>query len=47
MTWFAEFNHQIDWYTHSVSLDLDAKNYNVIATYISDSFFRMDFYSSD
>ena len=39
---FAEFNPQIDWHSHFVSLDLDAEQHIVIAAHTADSFSGID-----
>ena len=38
MSWFAEFNPRIDYYNHSVSLDLDTEQLTVITTHAADLF---------
>ena len=47
MSWFAEFNPQIDWYNHSVSLALNAKQCTVIAVYAAYSFSGIDLYTAN
>ena len=37
ISWFAEFNPQIDWHNHSVQLDLDAEQFTVNAAHNADS----------
>ena len=47
MSWFTEFNPQINWHNHSVQLDLDDKQYNVIAAHAADSFSGIDLCTAD
>ena len=47
MSWFAEFNPQINWHNCSVSLDLDAEKYIVIAAHAADSFYGIDLCTAD
>ena len=47
MSWFAEFNPQIDWYNPSTSLDLDAEQYTVISIHTTDSFPGIDLCNAD
>ena len=47
MSWFAEFNPQIDWYNHSISLDLDAEQYTIISTCDVDSFSGIAFCTAE
>ena len=37
ISWFAEFNPQIDWHNRSLQLDLDAEQHTVNATQSFDS----------
>ena len=43
----AEFNSQIDWYNHSVNLDLNKDQYTVIAIYTSNSFSGIELCNAD
>ena len=47
MSWFAKFNLQIDWHSHSVHLDLDDKQHTIIAAYAADSFSGIDLCIAD
>ena len=47
MSWFAELNSQIDWHTHSVSLDLDAEQDTIVTAYTADSFSSIDLCTAD
>ena len=47
MSWFTEFNLQIDWHNHCVQLDLEDKQHTVIAEYVSNSFPRIELYTGD
>ena len=47
MSWFVEFNPQIDWHNHSVWLDLDDEQYIVIAAHTDDSFSGIDLCTAD
>ena len=47
MSWFTEFNPQIDWHNYSVQLDLDDKQFTVIAAHSADSFSGIDIYTTD
>ena len=38
ISWFAEFNPQIDWHNHSESLDLDENQCTVVAKHTANSF---------
>ena len=45
--WFAEFNPQIDWHKHFVSLDLDAELHTIISTRTSELFSDIDLCNAD
>ena len=47
ISWFAEFNPQIDWHNHSISLHLDAEQHTVISTHAADSFSSIDLCIAD
>ena len=39
ISWFAEFNPQIDWLNHSVSLGLDVEKHTIVSIYTANFFF--------
>ena len=47
ISWFAELNPQIDWYTHSVQLDLDDEQHTVIAAHADDSYSSIELYTAE
>ena len=47
MSWFAEFNPQIDWHNRSIELDLDDKQHTIIAAHSVDSFSDIELCASD
>ena len=47
ISWFAEFNPQIDWHNHSVRLNLDAEDHTVIAANTADSCLNIDLCAAD
>ena len=47
MSWFAEFNPQIDWHNHSLQQDLDAEQHSVNAVYTADSCSGIDLCTAD
>ena len=47
MSWFSEFNPQIDWHNYFVSLNLDSVLYTVFAIHIADSFYGSDLCNAD
>ena len=47
MSWFAEFNAQIDWYNRFASFNLEAEKYTVVAISSVGSFLGIDLCKAD